>query len=101
MIKIRNVLSTALLATAAATILATAPASSADVKTVSTRLGDLTLENGYPSRATAARLYDELDFQRATQAYLWALPAVGFKALYDAQAKTFGARNGDVVLYQT
>ncbi|MFN6131643.1 MAG: hypothetical protein ACK46L_01810, partial [Synechococcaceae cyanobacterium] len=66
-----------------------------------TRLGALELENGYPSKATAAKLYDELDFQRATQAYLWALPAVGFKALYDAQAKTFGARNGDVVLYQT
>ncbi|MFM7268457.1 MAG: DUF1254 domain-containing protein, partial [Cyanobium sp.] len=66
-----------------------------------TRLGALQLENGYPSKATADRLYDELDFQRATQAYLWALPAVGFKALYDAQAKTFGARNGDVVLYQT
>jgi hypothetical protein len=66
-----------------------------------TRLGALPLENGYPTRATAERLYNELDFQRATQAYLWALPAVGFKALYDAQAKTFGARNGDVVLYQT
>lgn len=71
----------------------------ADVR--QTRFGALQLENGYPSKATAARLYDELDFQRATQAYLWALPAVGFKALYDAQAKTFGARNGDVVLYQT
>ncbi|MBD2720265.1 hypothetical protein, partial [Synechococcus sp. FACHB-909] len=40
-----------------------------------TRLGVLQLENGYPTKATAARLYDELDFQRATQAYLWALPA--------------------------
>ena len=69
--------------------------------TQSTRIGPLQLENGYPSKAAAARLYDEMDFQRATQAYLWALPAVGFKALYDAQAKTFGARNGDVVLYQT
>jgi hypothetical protein len=37
---------------------------------VNTRLGPLTLENGYPSKATAAKLYDELDFQRATQAYL-------------------------------
>jgi hypothetical protein len=66
-----------------------------------TRLGGLQLENGYPSKSTVQKLYDELDFQRATQAYLWALPAVGFKTLYDAQAKTFGARNGDVVLYQT
>lgn len=66
-----------------------------------TRLGPLQLENGYPSKAAAAKLYDEMDFQRATQAYLWALPAVGFKALYDAQAKTMGVRNGDVLLYRT
>ena len=79
-----------------------APAQQPEAATVQqTRIGTLRLENGYPSQATAARLYDEMDFQRATQAYLWALPAVGFKALYDAQAKTFGARNGDVVLYQT
>ena len=73
---------------------------SKDPGTVATRLGDLKLENGYPTRETADRLYDEMDFQRASQAYIWALPAVGFKALYDAQAKTLGARNGDVVLYQ-
>jgi hypothetical protein len=68
--------------------------------TVATRLGTLQLENGYPTRDTARRLYDEMDFQRASQAYLWALPAVGFKALHDAQTKTLGARHGDVVLYQ-
>ena len=57
-------------------------------------------ENGYPSRETTEKLYDEMDYQRATQAYLWALPAVGYKALYDAQSKTFGAANGDVVFYR-
>ena len=57
-------------------------------------------ENGYPRRETAEKLYDEMDYQRATQAYLWALPAVGYKALYDAQSKTFGAANGDVVFYR-
>jgi hypothetical protein len=35
-----------------------------------TTLGPLQLENGYPSKATAERLYDKLDFQRATQACL-------------------------------
>lgn len=67
---------------------------------IATRLGALDFENGYPSTATAARLYDEMDFQRATQAYIWALPAIGFKALYDAQAKTLGTKNGDVLMYQ-
>lgn len=76
------------------------PISPAAAQSVPTRLGDLTLENGYPSRQTADRLYDEMDFQRATQAYLWALPAVGFKALYDAQTKTLGASNGDIMFYR-
>jgi hypothetical protein len=73
----------------------------AQAQPVATRLGTLTLENGYPSKATARRLYDEMDFQRATQAYLWAMPAVGFKALQEAQRKVFGASDGDVVLFQT
>lgn len=34
--------------------------------------------NGYPSDATIEKLYDERDFQRACQAYLWSLPAVSF-----------------------
>jgi len=72
----------------------------AHAEATTTRLGVLTLENGYPSAETAKRLYDEMDFQRATQAYLWALPAVGFKALYDAQIKTLGARHGDVMFYR-
>jgi hypothetical protein len=70
------------------------------LSTVNTRLGPLTLENGYPTKATSAKLYDELDFQRATQAYLWALPAIGFKALYDAQRRSLGTANGEVLLYQ-
>jgi len=70
------------------------------LSTVNTRLGPLMLENGYPTKATAAKLYDELDFQRATQAYLWALPAIGFKALYDAQRRSLGTANGEVLLFQ-
>ena len=99
---IRNVLNSTMLMAVAAALWASAPmvASAADVQKVPTRLGDLTLENGYPSRETADRLYDELDFQRATQAYLWALPAVGFKSLYDAQTKTLGAANGDIMFYR-
>jgi hypothetical protein len=69
-------------------------------ETIASRVGDLVLENGYPTEATAALLYDTMDFHRATQAYVWALPAVGFKANYDAQAKTLGTPNGDVLLYR-
>jgi hypothetical protein len=56
---------------AAATLIWEAqPVSAANTTLLQTRIGDLTLDNGYPSRETAGRLYDEMDFQRATQAYL-------------------------------
>ena len=83
------------------TLAQAAPTASAKTSVDRPALGRLQLENGYPTAATARKLYDELDLQRATQAYLWALPAVGYKALYDAQAKTMGVRNGDVLLYRT
>jgi hypothetical protein len=41
-----------------------------------------------------------MDFQRATQAYIWALPAVGFHALHLAHLKNFDAPNGAVVLFK-
>ena len=77
------------------------PADGLRAQTVDTRMGRLQLENGYPSNAALKTLYDEMDFQRATQAYLWGLPAVGFHALRLAHRETFGARDGEVVLYQT
>src|SRR5262245_17897193 len=69
-------------------------------ETVDTRIGKLEVENGYPTKATAKKLFDEMDFQRATQAFLWALPAVGFHGLHLAHLNTFGAKDGDVVLYR-
>ena len=39
---------------------------------VNSRLGKLEFTSGYPTKETASRLYDELDFQRAVQIYLWA-----------------------------
>src|SRR5262244_3111907 len=67
---------------------------------IQARVGKLTLENGFPTKDTASKLYDEIDFARATQAFIWALPAVGFHALHLAHLKYFGAQDGDVVLYQ-
>jgi hypothetical protein len=37
---------------------------------VETRLGTLSCEKGYPTPETARKLYDEMDFQRAVQAFL-------------------------------
>jgi len=43
---------------------------------VNTRLGVLRFTNGFPDNATVQLLYDNLDFQRAVQAYLMAIAAV-------------------------
>src|SRR5499427_3238968 len=73
----------------------------AHAQSIDTRIGKLELQAGYPSKATVEKLYDEMDFQRATQAFIWALPAVGFHGLHLAHRNTFGAKDGEVVLYQT
>jgi len=43
---------------------------------VETRFGTLSFFDGFPDKASADKLYDNLYFQRAVQAYLLALPAV-------------------------
>jgi hypothetical protein len=43
---------------------------------VETRLGTLRFDSGVPDQATTDKLYDNLDFQRAVQGYLLALPPV-------------------------
>jgi len=49
---------------------------------IDTRIGKLEFTRefpgGYPTKAALERLYDERDFQRAVQAYLWAIPMVSF-----------------------
>ena len=39
---------------------------------VSTRIGALTFERGFPTEETTRKVFDEIDYQRAVQAYLWA-----------------------------
>jgi hypothetical protein len=39
------------------------------------------LEGGYPRSEWLAALYDELDYQRACQVYIWGTPAVGMEAI--------------------
>jgi hypothetical protein len=88
------------LLTGSAALVLLAASSFAGAQSVDTRIGPLELQVGYPAKATVEKLYDEMDFQRATQAFIWALPAVGFHALHLAHLNSFGAKDGDVVLYQ-
>lgn len=72
--------------------------------TVESRIGKLEFThdfaNGYPTRATIEKLYEERDFQRACQAYLWALPAVSFNAWQRGQA-SLGIANGEIGAFLT
>ncbi len=67
--------------------------------TLETRIGTLHFESGYPSRETVDKLYDEMDFQRASQAYIWGLPAVGLDEWRRAHYNVFGGKNGEMLTY--
>src|SRR5262245_22306268 len=75
-----------------------APPASAQ-ETIDTRIGKLTFESGYPSKETVQKLYDEMDFQRACQAYLWGIPAVGLAEWRLAHRDLFKAKNGEMLSY--
>ncbi len=66
-------------------------------ETIDTKIGKLEFDAGYPTAETVEKLYDELDFQRAVQAYLWALPMASYGAMADAH-KALGANSHTVVL---
>jgi hypothetical protein len=76
-------------------------ASNAAAQRAVTRIGELDFELGLPTEDTVAKLFDELDFQRACQAYIWALPIVSMAAWQRANYQKFGATDCDIVLYRT
>ncbi len=67
--------------------------------TVNSRVGKLELKNGFPTEETVKKTFDEIDYQRACQAYLWALPYMGMAEWQREQRETFGAGNLDYVDY--
>lgn len=77
--------------------LATVSATAEETK--DTRIGKLTFERDYPSQETISKLFDEMDFQRASQAYLWGLPAVGINEWRKAHRDVFKARYGEMLAY--
>ena len=68
---------------------------------IASRLGPLELVNGYPTDATVEKLYDDIDFQRACQAYLWALPLMAMQQWQSEHLTKFGAGRLDYVDYLT
>ena len=66
---------------------------------VETRFGTLNFFDGFPDKASAEKLYDNLDFQRAVQAYLLAIPAVSQVADRNA-IRTLGPVNTVVPIWE-
>ncbi len=68
-------------------------------ETVETRIGKLSFThdfaNGYPTKEAVEKLYDERDFQRACQAYLWALPIVSAAQSQEQIRTVFGGGDLD------
>jgi hypothetical protein len=55
------------------------------------QLANLPFKENRPTKETAQILRDELLFQRATQAYLWALPLINTLGMKTGSEKVFGA----------
>jgi hypothetical protein len=53
-----------------------------------------------PTQETVAKLYDEIDFQRACQLYLWALPVVNAVQVKQNIEFMTGSHDGDVVIFE-
>jgi len=67
---------------------------------VETRFGTLRFFDGFPDKSSVDKIYDNLDFQRAVQAYLWALPAVSQVANRNNILK-LGPANTTVPIFET
>jgi hypothetical protein len=97
--KTKTILATALVGALA---LATTGARAEDIKT---RIGTLSFThdfaNGYPTRETVEKLYDERDFQRACQVYLWSLPMVSFGEVEHVLLQAPAAVCGNIIKVDT
>lgn len=76
------------------------PAGIASPDKVETRLGTLEFFDGFPDDAAVQKLYDNLDFQRAVQAYLLALAAVNMAGLREGLL-TVGPANVTIPTFES
>src|SRR5271154_2648396 len=63
------------------------------------RLASVAMDGELPRRDDLPEVFDELDYQLACQAYLWALPLVSYAQWQLQHREVFGATNTDVVHY--
>ncbi|MCB1823561.1 MAG: DUF1214 domain-containing protein [Candidatus Competibacteraceae bacterium] len=66
---------------------------------IETRLGTLRFFDGFPDKASAEKLYDNLDFERAVQSFLLGMPAVS-QVANRAAFSTLGPPNTVVPIFE-
>jgi hypothetical protein len=49
--------------------------------------GKIEMDGELPSKQSIPALFDEMDYQQATQCYLWGLPIVAFEKFKDVRRK--------------
>ena len=57
---------------------------------IQTPIGEITLEHNYITDDMSQALFDELDYQRAVQLYIWSTPLVSFYQWMNEQVKVYG-----------
>lgn len=62
-------------------------------------LRSIPMDQELPARAAITDIFDELDYQIACQAYLWALPLVSYAQWKTQHYDVFGATSSDMVRY--
>ena len=91
--------------TLAAAVAAVLFAANLQAETLDTRIGKLefthAFANGYPTDATVEKLFNELDFQRAVQAYIWSIPLVSMAQWQYSHEHELGAENGQAVYLES
>ena len=86
-------------------VIAAALVTNVNAETLDTRIGKLefthAFADGYPTDATVDKLFDEMDFQRAVQAYIWSIPLVSMAQWRYAHEQQLGAENGQIVFVES
>lgn len=69
---------------------------------IETPFGNIDLEDSFFDAEASSRLFEEMDYQRACQCYLWAHPLVSIKTWQEEQAAAFEAPgDNDFVVLRT
>ncbi|MBE4472421.1 DUF1254 domain-containing protein [Vibrio parahaemolyticus] len=68
---------------------------------IPSRVGDLKFESDFPTQETMKNMLNEMDFQRATQAYLWGIPASSIMEWLNVSRNDFKFEEGQMGFFNT